>query len=103
MKTLLDNIISLEHEADGIIQKAHASAKEIKSSTEEALRKYKEELTKEREERIKNKEKETQLKYEETISAEERIFEKNIKAINNIPDEKLEREVKRILSRFREW
>ena len=102
MKTLLDNIISLEREADGIIEKARASAKEIKSSTEEALRKYKEDLAKEREERIEKKEKEAQLQYEETIATEELIFEKNMKAIKNIPDEKLEREVERILSRFRE-
>jgi len=102
MQSLLDNILSLEKEADEQVDMARAEAQKIKAAAEEELRKYIDELQHEREQRLKVKEKEANELFQQTVTIEEQKAKKSFQALDNISKESIHLQIERILYRFRE-
>lgn len=102
METLIESVLALEREADELIDKAHHSAQEIKSSAEEELRLYREQLTREREQRLKDVEQAVKDRFDRDAEEQERRTRDALNAIAAIPPDKVEAQIGRILFRFKE-
>lgn len=102
MQSLLDNIVSLEKEADELVDMARAEAQKIKTAIEHELLRYVDDLKREREERLKVKEQEANEFFQKTVTEEEHKIKKSLAAIENISKDSLDLQIERILSRFRE-
>jgi len=102
MQSLLDNIVSLEKEANELVDMAHAEAQKIKTAIENELHRYVDDLKHEREQRLMVKEQETNKLYQQTVSEEEHKIKKSLANIENISKDSIHLQIERILSRFRE-
>ena len=102
MEALMENVLALEREADELIEKAHHSAREIKSSAEEELRTYREQLTKEREQRLKDLEQAVKDRFQHAAEEQETQTREALNTIAAIPQGRIEAQIGLILFRFKE-
>jgi F0F1-type ATP synthase membrane subunit b/b' len=102
MQSLLDNIVSLEKEADELVDVARAEAQKIKTAIEHELFKYVDDLKHEREQRLVAKEQEANELFQQTVAEEEHKIKKSLAAIESISKDSIHLQIERILSRFRE-
>jgi hypothetical protein len=102
MQSLLENIVSLEKEADELVDMARTEAQKIKTVIENELLRYVDDLKHEREQRLMVKEKEANELFQQTVAEEERKIKKSRAAIENISKDSIHLQIERILSRFRE-
>ncbi|OPY79223.1 MAG: hypothetical protein A4E65_01958 [Syntrophorhabdus sp. PtaU1.Bin153] len=103
MKSLIDNIVALEKEADGMIEEARLEAKKIKLAAEGSLTRFKDESDRDRLDRLASLRAEFDRKYQEALKAEEDKLADGLKAIDDIPETMVRQQIDRILNRFREW
>jgi hypothetical protein len=102
MQSLLDNIVSLEKEADELVDMARVEAQKIKTVIENELLRYVDDLKLEREQRLMVKEQEANEFFQQTVTEEERKIKKSLANIENISIDSIHLQIERILSRFRE-
>ena len=102
MEPLIDTVLALEQEADRLIEQAHGLAKQIKSAAEEELRTYRDQLAHERQQRLQDMEQAAKDRFERVAAEEEGRAKDALKAIATIPQDMIESQIERILSRFRE-
>jgi hypothetical protein len=102
MQSLLDNIVSLEKEADELVEMARVEAQKIKTVIENELLRYVDDLKLEREQRLMVKEKEANELFQQTVTEEERKIKKSLANIENISIDSIHLQIERILSRLRE-
>lgn len=103
MAPLIEDILILEKEADEIIEKAHLEARRISEAAEEELLGYRENLSRDLEQRLTSFEKEVLEKYAESIVRVDQRLSMLLGETEALPGEKLQRQVQRILLRFRNW
>mgnify|MGYP006991332053 CR=1 FL=1 len=103
MTSLLDNIISLEQEADGIIEAAHTGSKAVLASVDDELARYREELTAELEARLAQFKTEMEKGFAESLSRASAQHAEKLRAVREAPEEFSTRGVNRILDRFHNW
>jgi len=102
MQSLIDNIIALENEADEQIEKARAEAQKIRAAAEEELRLYREELARELEQRLKEMRQSAEKQFQQAVTDEEQRSKEALNTIANIPQNIIQSQIDRVLSRFRE-
>lgn len=103
MASLLDNIVSLEQEADGIIEAAHTGSKAVLASVEDELARYREELAAELEARLAQFRTEVEKGFTESLSRVSAQHAERLRAVREVPEEFSTRGVSRILDRFHNW
>jgi len=103
MASLLDNIIALEQEAEGIIEAAHTRSKTILASADDELTRYRGELAAELEARLAEFRADVEKRFEESLSQATAQHARRLRAIRELPQEFSAREVNRILDRFHNW
>ncbi len=103
MPSLIDNVISLEQEADGIIEAAQARSKSILASVDDELKRYREELTAQLEARLAEFRTGTEKRFEDALARISAQHSEKLQAIKELPEEFSRLQVDRILDRFNNW
>jgi len=103
MATLVDDIVALEREADGIIAEAHAEAKQLGKAAHSEIASFRQEIAREVEERVAAFRGEMEKKHRKAIEEAESGLALSLKAIDETPEEVLKKQVDRIIARFCEW
>jgi len=103
MASLIDNVISLEEEADGIIEAAQTRSKSILSSVDDELKRYREELTAQLEARLAEFRAETEKRFEDALARISMQHSEKLRAVKELPEEFSRLQVDRILDRFNNW
>lgn len=103
MASIVDNIISLENEADDIIEKARAGAKDLARSVDDEIVRYREKLTGELEIRLVQFGEEVKKKFESTISDASEEHARRLRKVKDLPESFTTIQLERILDRFNNW
>ena len=103
MTSLIDNIISLENEADEIIEKAHAASKDAMKSVDEEIANYRSRLSTELEANLISFEKKVEENFEKSIADASKVHEERLRALKELPEGFRTRQAERILDRFNNW
>jgi hypothetical protein len=103
MASLLDNIIALEQEADGLIEAAHTQSRTTLASVDDELSRYRGQLAAELEARLAEFKADVEKRFEESLARASGQHAERLQAIKELPEEFSTREVSRILDRFNNW
>ncbi len=99
---LVENILSLEKEADQIVAEAHAEAKEIERSALLEAEADRRKLTEETDKKVLAFQKETEKKHEHSVAEVQKELARALTAIDQIQSAVLKRQIDRIISKFSE-
>ena len=102
MATLVENIVSLENEADSIVAKARVEAKEIENSSIAEAEAYRLKLAEETEQKVGAFRKETEEKYQRSIAEAQDELAQALSAMDHIAGSAVREQINRIISRFSE-
>ncbi len=102
MATLVEDIVSLEKEADQLVAKARAEAKEIEKSAIAEAEGYRQKLAVETDQKIAAYQREMEAKHQRLISEAQKELVKTLDAADRIPAETLRAQRDRIIGRFSE-
>lgn len=103
MASLIDNIISLEKEADLILERAQASSKNIHKATEDEIARYRNELAGELETRLKQFKAEVEKRYQDSLAEVNRKRSEKLDSLTRLPDDYIVLQAKKIIDRFNNW
>ena len=103
MASLIDSIISLEKEADRIVNDAQERSKIIHRSSEDELARYRNELIADLEVKLARFKEETQRRFDQSLADASRTHDERLRALREISEEFTIRQVNRILDRFSNW
>lgn len=103
MTSLVENIISLENEAEDIIEKARAGSKEIIRSVDDEIARYRDHLTGELETRLAHFRTEAEKKFEEIVADTSKEHERHLRSVRELPDSFAALQIERVLDRFNNW
>lgn len=102
MTTLVEEIASLENEADSIVARARNEAQEIEKLAMAEVEAYHRKLAEDMEEKISAFQKEMEEKHKVSVTDAERELSQALGVIDQIPDDILKEQVDRIVNRFSE-
>ena len=100
MATLVDDIVELEREADGIIAHAHAEAKQLEEAAHSENVAFREEIAWQVDERVAAFRGEMVKKHRKAIEEAESGLSLSLKTIDETPEGALKNHVDRIIARF---
>jgi hypothetical protein len=100
---LVENILSLENEADSIVAQARAEAKEIEQSAIVEVEAYRRQLAEETEQKISAFEKKTEERHKHSIGEAEKELAQALDAVDQILGGVLREQIDRIITRFSEF
>jgi hypothetical protein len=100
---LVENIVSLENEADSIVAQARAEAKEIEQSAVAEIEAYRRQLAEETEQKIFAFQGETEGKHKHSIAEAEKELAQVLAAVDQILGSVLREQIDRIITRFSEF
>jgi hypothetical protein len=100
---LVENIVSLENEADSIVAQARAEAKEIEQSAVAEVEAYRRQLAEETEQKISAFQGETEEKHKNSIAEAEKELAQVLDAVGQISGNVLREQIDRIITRFSEF
>lgn len=103
MATLVDEILSLEKSADAVVAEAHAHAKKAEQDTDSALAEYRREKAEEVRRRMDAFAKSAEEKHQKALADKQEKVNAGLAAMDRIPEAERQRQVNRVISRFREW
>lgn len=103
MASLIDNILSLEKEADLIVEQAHINSKNVHKATEDEIARYRDELARELDIRLKQFKEEAEKRYQDTLAEIDRKRSEKLDALAKLPDEYILLQAKKIIDRFNNW
>ncbi len=103
MASLVDNIISLEKEADGIIEEAHAHSKDTLKSVDEELALYRDQLATDLEARLTAFTAEAGKRFEESLARASGKHAERLRALKELPEDFTHLQVDKIVDRFNNW
>lgn len=103
MTSLVDNIISLEKEADGIIEEAHAHSKDALKSVDDELALYRDQLAADIEARLAAFTAEVRKQFEESLARASGKHAERLRALKELPEDFRALQVDRIVDRFNNW
>ena len=100
---LVENILSLENEADSIVAQARAEAKEIEQSAIVEVEAYRHQLAEETEQKISAFQRETEEKHKHSIAEAEKELAQALDAVDQTSGSVLREQIDRIITRFSEF
>lgn len=101
--SLVENILSLEKEADRIIDDAHTRAKDILKSADTEFSVYRDEETKKLEERIAQLRDKHEKEYNEYVSQASQVHSEKLKVMQQLSEKFINQQVSKIIDRFNNW
>ena len=103
MQTLVENVMSLEREADSILAQARVDAKEVEKKAQAEAEAHRLKLVEATEQKVSAFQKETREKHQRDIAEAEKDLARALEAVDQISDGVLKEQVDRIVTRFSEW
>ena len=103
MAALVEEIVSLENEADSIVAQARAEAIEVEQSAIVEVEAYRRQRAKETEQKISAFQKETEEKHRHSIAEAEKELAQTLDAVDQISGSVLREQIDRIITRFSEF
>lgn len=101
MASLIENVLSLEQEADAIIAAAHAEARQIEERAEMELRARRETLEAEAAARLAAFREEAVARHREELAKAEQEAESAAASVRNLDKQALERQADKVVGRFK--
>ena len=102
MASLIENVVSLEAQANKIIEIAHSQAKDIENGAEVELRAQQAALEEEVTRRLDAFRQAGEARHEEELHAAEREFAAAIEAVDRLDVRAVQAQVDRVLAQFKE-
>ncbi len=102
MVALVEEVVSLEKEADAIVAQARADAKGLEKSAIAEADAYRRKLAEETEQKILAFQKEMEEKYQGSVAETEKDLTRILSAIDQIDSEVLKEKIEKIVTKFRE-
>ncbi len=99
---LVENILSLENEADRIVAEAHAEAKEMEKSAVLEAEADRRRLTEEADRKVLAFQKETEERHQRSIAEVQKELTRALTVIDQIESAVLKRQIDRIITKFSE-
>ena len=100
---LVENIVSLENEADSIVAQARAEAKELEQSAIAEVEAYRRQLAEETDQKISAFQGETEERHKHSIAEAEKELAQVLDAVGQISGSVLREQIDRIITRFSEF
>ncbi len=101
--SLIENILSLEKEADHIIEEAQARSKKLLKSADDEFSAFRDRETKKLEERIAAFREQHEKEYNNFVSQVTIEHSKKLDAIRQLSEEFINQQVNKIIDRFNNW
>jgi len=102
MAALVEDVVSLEREADVIVAKAYAEAKELEQLAIAEAEAYRRKLAEETDQKVLAFQKEMEEKHKGSVAETEKDLVRALNAIEQIADGRLKEEIEKIVTKFRE-
>jgi hypothetical protein len=102
MAALVEDVVSLEKEADAIVAQARAEAKELEKLGIAEAEAYRRKLAEETDQKVLAFQKEMEEKHKGSVAETERDLVRALNAIDQISDGRLKEEIEKIVTQFRE-
>jgi hypothetical protein len=102
MANLVENIVSLENEADSIVAQAQAEGKEIEQSAIGEVEAYRRQLAEETEQKISAFQREAEKKHQRSAAEIEKELAQALNAVDQIEGAALKQQIDKIVSKFGE-
>ena len=102
MANLVEDVLSLEKEADVIVAQARAEAKELEQLAISEAEAYRRKLAEETDQKVLAFQKEMEGKHKSSVAETERDLVRALNAIDQIADGRLKEEIEKIVTQFRE-
>ncbi len=99
---LVENILSLEKEADRIVAEAHAGVKEMEKSAVVEAEAECRRLTEEADKKVLAFQKETEEEYQRSVAEVQKELARALTAVDQIESAVLKRQIDRIITKFSE-
>ena len=103
MAALVENIVSLEKEADMIVAQASAEAKEMEKSAIAEAEAYRQRLAEETDKKVIAFQKEMEEKHQRSVAENEKDLVQALKAIDQIAGGALKQQIAKIVTKFGEF
>jgi len=102
MAALVEDVVSLEKEADVIVARAYAEAKELEQLAVAEAEAYRRKLAEETDQKVLAFQKEMEEKHKGSVAETEKDLVRALNAIDQISDGRLKEEIEKIVTKFRE-
>jgi F0F1-type ATP synthase membrane subunit b/b' len=102
MNTLVENIVSLENEADSVVAKARVEAQELEKSAAADIEAYRRKLSEDMEAKVSAFQKQMEEKHKASVVAAEAELVRSLGAVDRIADDVLRKQIDRIVNKFSE-
>lgn len=102
METLVETILSLEKEADSLLEEARGRAKEIEEAAKADLVSYQQEMAREVEARVAAYRREAEEKNQAALAQVEAELQSSLEALDRLDESAVQRQVERIVARVRQ-
>ena len=103
MASLVDSIISLEKEADAIVDEAHTQSKNILKASDDEIARYRNELSLELEARLARFKADEDEKCEASLAAALQEHTAKLDALKKLPGDFIRFHAGKIIDRFNNW
>lgn len=102
MKSLIDDILTLESEANAALEEARARAKDIEKNADARIRQLHEEVHAAVERRLEQFRAESEKKHQQALAQARADHERSLKKLEQVPASVIDEQVRRVVARFRE-
>lgn len=102
MAALVEDVVSLEKEADTIVAQARAEAKELEKLAIAEAEAYRRKLAEETDQKVLAFQKEMEEKHKGSVAETERELVQALRSIDQLPDGRLKEQIEKIVTKFRE-
>jgi len=102
MANLVEDVVSLEKEADVIVAQAYAEARELEQLAIVEAEAYRRKLAEETDQKVLAFQKEMEEKHKGSVAETEKDLVRALNAIDQIADGRLKEEIEKIVTKFRE-
>ena len=102
MANLVEDVVSLEKEADVIVAQAYAEARELEQLAIVEAEAYRRKLAEETDQKVLAFQKEVEEKHKGSVAETEKDLVRALNAIDQIADGRLKEEIEKIVTKFRE-
>ena len=103
MVSLIDHIISLEKEADLIVEQAQANSKRIHEASRDEIARYRDELAGDFETRLQQFKAEAEKRYQDELAEINRRRSEKLDTLRKLPDDYIVFQARKIIDRFNNW
>jgi hypothetical protein len=102
MAALVEDVVSLEKEADAVVAQARTEAKELEKLAVAEAEAYRRKLAEETDQKILIFQKEMEEKYQGSVAEMERDLARALNAIDQISEDALKEQIEKIVIKFGE-